>query len=141
MRARVIFGALVVFGASAIAMSVTVRAETIRFNAQLTDDLDTPAKPGAGKGRAQLSLDTASKVASWTIEYSGLVQPPKRIACGADVPGGPSILLTSNLASPITGSKALTDAEITTLTTGRWVCVVGGEGDEAEIGGELRQVR
>ena len=50
----------------------------------------------------------------------------------------PVILVTNSLASPITGSKSLTDAEISALRAGSWSCVLDTEGEEDAIGGSLK---
>jgi len=133
-------------GLAILALSLAARADTVSFNARLASDTDNSpqpmVRPGAARGSAALSLDTATKLVRWTIEYSGLARAPQGVSCGAlEAPGGPAIRLTSNLASPITGSKALTEPEIAALTSGGWVCVIGGEGDEAEIGGMLQPAR
>ena len=123
-----------------LALPVPSRAETVNFTAQLASEGEAAANQPAPTGSAELSLDTATKTVRWTIEYAGLAQPPQAAGCGAlDSPGGPAIWLNSNLASPITGSKTLSDDDIAALGGGRWVCVIGG--DEAEIGGELKPAR
>ena len=138
---RVIATAMV--GALALlAVSIPSQAETVRFNAQLASDTNISPRPTGAQGSAVLSLDTATKTVSWTIAYSGLPGPPQGVACGAlEGPGGPAIRLTSNLASPITGSKPLSDSEIAALSAGSWACVIGGESDDPEIGGVLQPAR
>jgi hypothetical protein len=122
-----------------LAAAVPGRAETVLFAAQLGGDTNPSGKAAAARGDAALLLDMATKTASLTIKYSGLTKPPRRVACGAlDSPAGPAIRLTGNLTSPITGSKALSEPEIAALGAGRWVCVIEGDGDEAEIGGVLQ---
>ena len=130
----------VLAGLAAAVMPLPSHADTINFTAQLASEGEAAPDQPAPKGSAALALDTATKTVRWTIEYSGLAQPPQAAGCGAlDSPGGPAIWLNSNLASPITGSKTLSDDDIAALGGGRWVCVIGG--DEAEIGGELKPVR
>src|SRR5712691_3162375 len=132
--------AAILGGLAVLLLPLAGRADTVRFNAQLASDADN-ATVGA-LGSASLSLDTATKIVRWTIEYSGLSRPPREVGCGAmEPPGAPAIRLTSNLASPITGSKTLTDAEIAALNAGGWACVISGAGEEAEIGGVLQPQR
>jgi hypothetical protein len=137
MRISAIIGfALCSFAATAF----SARADMLNFTAPLASD-DAP-QSSAAKGNARLSLDTVSKTVNWTIEYSGLSAPAKAVDCGAlDATSGPSIQLSSNLASPITGSKTLTDAEIGSLRAGHWVCLIGSADDEAELGGQLQPAR
>ena len=137
-----ILAAAAIGGFAVIALPLAASADTERFTAQLTADADTAAKPGAPHGSASLSLDTATKTVSWTIEYAGLSGAVREVTCGAlDSLAGPPLRLTSNLASPITGSKALSDPEIAGLAAGRWVCVIESANDEAEIGGVLQPAR
>jgi hypothetical protein len=131
-----------VLGILVVIAAPRATAETFRFTAQLTSDADTAAKAAAPRGNAAFLLDTATKIVSWTIEYSGLSGTAHGFACGAlDSRAGPPIQRTGTLASPITGSKALTDQEIAGLGAGRWVCVIDGENDDAEIGGALKPAR
>ncbi len=137
-----ILAAAAIGGIALIALPPAASADTARFTAQLTADAESAAKPGAPHGSASLSLDTATKTVSWTIEYAGLAGAVREVTCGAlDSLAGPPLRLTSNLASPITGSKALSDPEIAGLAAGRWVCVIDGATDEAEIGGVLQPQR
>src|SRR5712691_10446069 len=118
-------------GLAVLALPLLGLADTVPFNAQLASDADNATV--AALGSASLSLDTATKIVRWTIEYAGLSRPPREVGCGAlEPPGAPSIRLTGNLASPITGSKTLTDAEIAALNAGGWACVISGAGEEAE---------
>lgn len=119
----------------------TAAAETLRFTAALASEV--VASPNAGgRGSATLSLDTASKAVTWTVEYSGLASAPRALGCGAlDTPSGPAILVTSNLASPIKGSKTLADPEIAALKSGAWACVIDTSGEEDAIGGVLQAAR
>lgn len=136
-RAAAAIGALaacvVVFGGG-------VAAETLRFNAALASEIAAAPKPG-GRGSATLILDTETKVVTWTIDHSGLVSPPRALGCGALDRPSPAILVTGNLASPISGSKTLSDTEIATLKSGNWSCVIDAEGDEDAIGGVLQPTR
>lgn len=133
---------LVVPGLIALALPISAGADVVTFTAALTGDTDSAASAGAPRGKAALSLDTATRVATWTVEYSGLPGTARGLSCGAlDSLRGPPIQQTGNLASPISGSKALNEAEITGLSAGRWVCVIDGDNDDAEIGGALRPGR
>ena len=117
-------------------------ADVVKFTAALTGDTDSATGSGGPRGKAALSLDTASKVATWSVEYSGLSGTAHGLSCGAlDSLNGPPIQQTGALPSPIAGSKPLNDAEIAQLSAGRWVCVIDGASDDAEIGGALRPVR
>ena len=119
-----------------------VAAETLRFVAQLTADIDDPGKPGAGRGTATLSLDTATKMASWEVEYSGLSGAPQQVGCGLlESPSGPAFVADGSLANQVRGAKMLTDAEMTALEAGKWVCIIGGGDSQPDIGGVLQPAR
>src|SRR5437879_4587401 len=131
--------AIIAFAVFGFVVPDVAVAETLRFSAALTSQVTVPPRPSSGQGNAVLSLDTASRVVGWIIEYSGLPGPAKAVGCGAlDASGGPAILATSNLVSPVRGSKALSDAEIAELKAGNWACVIDSGGEQDEIGGTLQ---
>ena len=70
------FGMIAGAGMALCLLHGVAAADTIKFNVALD-----PAQPGQpGKGTANLSLDTASKTLTGTIEYSGLKSPPEMAA-------------------------------------------------------------
>src|SRR5258707_14953425 len=114
-------------------------ADTVKFIASLE-----PEKQGAaGKGAANLSLDTASKTLTGTIEYSGLSAPPAMAAFlspPAKQGGNPETLpipLPAKPASPINVSMKLGDPQIAGLKTGDWILLIGSK-QAPEIGGEVK---
>jgi CHRD domain len=115
-------------------------ADTIKLTAQMA-----PVTPEikAGKGTAALSLDTADKTVSWTIDYSG-VKPP---AMGAFMIPGPKpsddptpliVDVPANAASPIKGSTKLTDPQVAGIQSGAWWIMIGSK-DGPEIGGQIKK--
>ena len=128
-------------GLAVLALPLAGRAETIRFGAQLASDV-APPHLAAVRGHAMLALDSATRNVTWTIEYSGMPQPPVSIGCGdLDARGPPSIQLTASLTSPVTGSKTLTEAEVAAITAGGWACVITTDSAGVDIGGILRPER
>lgn len=99
-------------------------AETVHFTAKLDGASETPPRSTEGKGTADVSLDTVSKVLSWTVAYSGLSGP----ATAAHFHGpaaqgkaaGVTVPLTGDLKSPIKGQAAITDGQIGDLLGGLW---------------------
>ena len=93
-----------------------------------------------GKGSAQVNVDTATKQATYRVEFTGLTGPAAaaHIHCGA-APGanaGVAVPLgAANPASPITGSAALTDAQLADLQAGK--CYINVH-TAANKGGEIR---
>src|ERR1700739_3542201 len=112
------------------------QAEQMKFKA----DLAAPAGIASqGKGTATASLDTATKVLTWTVDYSGLSGPATAAHIhGPADPGanaGIVVPFTGNLASPIKGSATLTDAQMAQLEAGKWYVNIH---TDANKGGEIR---
>lgn len=114
-------------------------ADTIKYTVTLE-----PEKQGApGKGTANLSLDTASKTLTVTIDYSGLSAPPAMAAFlspPATQNGNPGTLpipLPANAASPIKVTMKLADPAIAGLKTGDWILLLGSK-QAPEIGGDVK---
>jgi hypothetical protein len=113
-------------------------ADTVKLTATLEPD----KQGGPGTGTANLSIDTASKTLTMTIEYSGvappamaafLSPPPKQ---GAN-PGTLPIPLSGKTTSPINVTMKVTDAAINGLKSGEWVILLGTK-QAPEIGGEVK---
>ena len=118
------------------------QAAQINFKADLNSASEVPPVTGAGKGTAALSLDTATKMLTWTVIYSGLSGP----ATAAHIHGpatlganaGVLVPFTGDLANPIKGSATLTDAQISDLEAGKWYVNVHTAANKAgEIRGQL----
>ena len=126
--------------ASALCLTaMSARADTVKFTVDLTPDQE--GKPG--KGTAILSLDTATKTLTGTIEYSGLSAPPAMAAflsppqAANGNPGTLPIPLQANPASPIKVTIKLADPAIAGLKSGNWVLLIGTK-QAPEIGGEVK---
>jgi len=128
--------------AAFLALASPAQAETLKFAAMLAGDEADAQRLGDARGNVSFTLDTASKALSWTIEYSGLAQPPDAVRCGMlESQTGPALVITGDMKSPINGSKTIGDVDVGALSAGRWVCVLGTSGDAAELGGEVRPAR
>ena len=117
-------------------------ADTVKFSVTLEPD----KQGGPGKGVANLSVDTASKTLTGTIEYSGLSAPPA-VAAFLSPPmkqgGNPGTLpipLPAKATSPINITMKLPDPAIAGLKTGDWVLLLGTK-QAPEIGGEVKPVQ
>lgn len=119
-------------------LSVTAHAETKTFHATLNDASEVPPKTGDGKGTLDASLDTSTKVLTYTLTYSGLTGPatmahfhgPAAVGANAGV-----LVPIPVKPSPIKGSAKLTDAQITDMETGK---VYVNIHTAANPGGEIR---
>lgn len=99
-------------------------AEMLKFSADLKGASEVPPTDSAGTGKVDATLDTETKVFTWTITYEGLsgdataahFHGPAAEGANAD----PVVPLADPLASPINGNATLTDEQITQLQGGQW---------------------
>lgn len=110
---------------AALAFSVAPAfAETVKFTADLTGAAEVPPTDSAGTGKVEATLDTDTKVFTWTVTYEGLSGEATAAhfhgpaAEGANA--GPVVPIPDPLASPINGNATLTDEQVTQLQGGQW---------------------
>jgi hypothetical protein len=121
----------------------TAWADAMKFTADLSP---AGSDKGAGKGTATLSLDTASKTLTWSVDYSGLSKPPEMagfMAPAAKADDDPDMVpvdLPKDTKSPISGSTKLTDEQATQIQAGGWVFLIGTT-EAPEIGGEVKKAQ
>jgi len=120
------------------------RADQINFKADLNGATEVPPVTTAGKGSATASLNTATKMLTWTVDYSGMSGPVTAAhihgpaATGANA--GVLVSLGTNLASPIKGTATLTDAQISDLEAGQtYINLHTAENKGGEIRGQLQR--
>jgi hypothetical protein len=110
--------------AGSFALPLPAMAEVVNYGAQLAGSTEVPPNDSAGTGTVEATYDTDSKSFSWTINYSGLTGDAA--AAHFHGPAGPSenappvVPLEGSLASPISGSATLSDAQAADLEAGRW---------------------
>lgn len=125
------------FAVTALAWGYS-QAATEVFRGTLSTGAEVPPVTGAGSGTAVVNFDTATKQITYTVTYSGLSGPAKaaHIHCGAAAGANAGVAVPfKSTDSPITGSAALTDAQIADLEAGK--CYVNIH-TAANGGGELR---
>jgi hypothetical protein len=131
--------ALVVGLLASAAIWTYAQAAAVNYKANLAGNAEVPPVNSPGRGAAQVSADTATNQASWRVEYTGLTGPATgaHIHCGAPAGGnaGVAVNFGTTLASPITGSGAMTPAQMQQLQAGQ--CYVNIHTD-ANKGGEIR---
>ena len=117
-------------------------ADTLKLTAAL--EPDQRGKPG--KGTANLSIDTATKTLTGTIEYSGLAKPPQMAAFLSPPatqngkPGTLPIPLPANPKSPVSIKMQMPDAAIAAIKGGEWILLLGTK-QAPEIGGDVKPVQ
>jgi len=125
--------------AVAVLAAGSVCAEVLHFTAKLDGASETPPKVTKGTGAADVTLDTASKMLMWKIEYSGLTGPATMAhfhgPAAVGVAAGVQVPLTGNLTSPLSGMATLSDGQIGDLLGGLWYVNIHTAVDP---GGEIR---
>lgn len=119
-----------------------VRAETVTFNGTMNGATEVPPKATEGKGTATASLDTATKMLTYQVDYSGLSGPATAghfhgpAAAGANAPV--AVPFAAPAASPIKGTATLTDAQMADLMAGKWYANIHTAANPAgEIRGQM----
>jgi hypothetical protein len=114
-------------------------AEKLTMKASLDGASEVPANTTAGKGSADVTFDTASKMLTWKVSYSGLTGAATAGHFhGPAEPGknaGVAVPLSNVASSPIEGSATLTDAQAADLTAGKYYVNIH---TAANPGGEIR---
>ncbi|MFI4948016.1 MAG: CHRD domain-containing protein [Alphaproteobacteria bacterium] len=133
--------ALVLGLLAAVAAWPMAQAAVVDYKAALGGAAEVPPVATGGTGKAQVNVDTATGMATWRIDYSGLSGPAAaaHIHCPA-LPGansGVAVTLGTGptAASPIQGSGMMTPAQISDLAAGK--CYVNVH-TAANKGGEVR---
>ena len=125
-----VFGLCLAWGAA--------QAETKVFKATLSGASEVPPTTSAGSGTATAALDTATKMLSWEVTYSGLSGPAMaaHIHGPADLDKNAAVVIPFTVtASPIKGSKVLTAAQEADLEAGKYYVNIH---TAANKGGEIR---
>jgi hypothetical protein len=133
-------------GTVALVLSVgAAQAATIDYKAILNGASEMPATTSPGVGSASVAVDTATKMASWNVTYSGLTGPATaaHIHCAPAVgQAGPvAVPFGNNPPNPITGSTTtpLSDQTISDLAAGKcYVNVHTAANPKGEIAGWLK---
>lgn len=132
--------------AAALAIAIPAAAATVHFTAKLDGASETPPNDSKGTGMAAVSLDTVAKKISWKVMYAGLTGPATMAHFHGPAPVGKAapvaVPMTPPLASPISGSASVTDAQIGDLRGGLWyVNVHTAAHPDGEIRGQLKEKR
>lgn len=133
---------LTALAAGALLWTIPARAEVLRFTASLDGAAETPPQATKAAGTAEVTLDTRSKILSWTVRYAGLSGPatmahfhgPAAVGAAADI----TVPLPPPLKSPFSGSEALSDGQIGDLRAGLWyINIHTAKSPKGEIRGQV----
>ena len=123
-------------------MPAAAGAETITYQATLSSAAEVPPNKTAGTGTATATIDTDTKMLSYTVQYTGLSGPVTaghfHGPAGVGKNAGVLIPIIAPLASPINGMARLSDAEIADFRAGNvYVNIHTEENPDGEIRGQM----
>jgi len=121
-----------------VALASPSFAEKMTMKVNLTSAAEVPPNTSPGKGTADVTYDTASKMLTWKVTYSGLTGPATMAHFHGPAEAGknaPVVVPFKDAASGAEGSATLTDAQAADLMAGKLYINVH---TEANKGGEIR---
>lgn len=121
-----------------LAMSSPASAEKLAMKLNLTSASEVPPNDSKGTGTADVSFDTASKLLTWKVSYSGLTGPVTMAHFhGPAEPGKNAGIMVpfKDITSGAEGSATLTDSQAADLMAGKLYVNVH---TKAHPGGEIR---
>lgn len=116
-----VFG-IIALTATSLAFAVPASAEKMTMKVNLTSAAEVPANDSPGKGTADVSYDSASKMLTWNVTYSGLTGPATMAHFHGPAESGknaPVVIPFKDAASGASGSATLTDAQASDLMAGK----------------------
>ncbi len=113
-------------------------AETVTLKADLKGANEVPPNSSPASGKAEATLNTETKVLTWTITYKDLTGPA--VAAHFHGPSEPGknagiVLPFRTPQSPIEGTATLSETQMNDLLAGKWYANIH---TAANPGGELR---
>lgn len=132
------FAIIAVAAAACIVFGGPAFAEKMTMKVNLTSAAEVPANTSPGKGTADVTYDTATKMLTWKVTYSGLTGPATMAHFHGPAEAGnnaPVLIPLKDTASGAEGSATLTDAQAADLLAGKMYINVH---TEANKGGEIR---
>jgi hypothetical protein len=114
------------------------RAESIVLKADLSGSNEVPPNSSPATGKAEATLDTATRNLTYTVTFAGLSGPALGAHFHGPVEAGKNagiVLPFKTVQSPIEGTATLTENQAADLLAGKWYANVH---TAANPGGELR---
>ena len=138
VRGSLLLG-LLVQGACSISPMNLLGTHTPKFTARLSGSQEVPPNTAPGSGMLEATLNTHTRLLTWSVRYSGLSGPVTAAHFhGPAAPGrnaGVALPFSGSLASPIEGEARLGEAQVDDLLAGRWYLNLH---TAAHPGGEIR---
>jgi hypothetical protein len=117
------------------------QAATETFTGTLSGGSEVPPVTTGGAGTAKVTLDTATKMITYDVSYTGLSGPAAaaHIHCGAAAGANAGVAVPFPKAdTPISGTATLTDAQIADLEAGKcYVNIHTGTNKGGEVRAQL----
>jgi hypothetical protein len=108
--------------AAGLVLAMPAKAETMTMKLNLNSASEVPPNDSAGKGTADVTYDSASKLLKWKVTYSGLTGPATMAHFHAPAEPGKNAGVVVPLKDPSSGaegSATLTDAQAADLLAGK----------------------
>jgi hypothetical protein len=126
----------------AVGMSFSAQAQSMKYTATMTSAEEVPPNASTGKGRAELTLNSATKELTWNITWEGLTGDAVAAHIHGPADKGANAGVQVQLGvqgtppkSPLMGKATLTDAQIADLNAGKFYVNVHTPMNK---GGEIR---
>lgn len=135
---RRMIGAAALAIAACVSSALPAKAEKTTMKLNLNSASEVPPNDSAGKGTADVTYDSDSKVLTWKLTYSGLTGPATMAHFHAPAEPGKNagvIVPLKDASSGAEGSATLTDAQAADLQAGKVYINVH---TAAHPGGEIR---
>jgi hypothetical protein len=132
---------IVAIAAMSLASAAPANAEKTTMKINLTSAAEVPANTSPGKGTADVTYDSASKMLTWKVTYSGLTGPATMAHFhGPAEPGknAPVVIPFKDASSGAGGSATLTDAQAADLMAGKlYINIHTAKNPGGEIRGQV----
>jgi hypothetical protein len=132
-------------GLALVGTALTALAAQVNFGATLSGAEEVPPNDSPGTGTLEVDYDSETNLFNYTVTYSGLTGDPTAAhfhgpaAPGENAP--PVIPVEGPLASPISGTATLTDAQEAELLGGMWYFNLHtAQYPDGELRGQVLQV-
>lgn len=113
---------IIALAVTSLAFAAPSSAEKMAMKINLTSAAEVPANDSPGKGTADVTYDSVSKMLTWKVTYSGLTGPATMAHFHGPAESGknaPVVIPFKDAASGASGSATLTDAQAADLMAGK----------------------